>query len=96
VGWRACGGVIRGCRTQLPREREAKLTARTGSQPGNGVCTLRGRDGNDISEREFGLTYGAYDLLERLGYSCLTPRPLHEKSDPPLMAQEDELATKSL
>ena len=24
----------------------------------------------------------AYDLLERLGYSCLTPRPLHEKSDP--------------
>ena len=28
---------------------------------------------------------GAYDLLERLGYSCLTPRPLHEKSDPAAM-----------
>jgi transposase len=28
---------------------------------------------------------GAYDLLERLGYSCLTPRPLHAKSDPAAM-----------
>lgn len=73
--------------TKLPREREAELRARldAGPRPGDGVCTLRGRDVVAILEREFGVSYsldGAYDLLERLGYSCLTPRPRHEKSDP--------------
>jgi len=73
--------------TKLPREREAELMARldAGPQPTDGVCTLRGKDVVAILEREFGVSYsldGAYDLLERLGYSCLTPRPLHEKSDP--------------
>ncbi len=73
--------------TKLPREREAELRARldAGPRPTDGVCTLRGKDVVAILEREFGVTYsldGAYDLLERLGYSCLTPRPLHERSDP--------------
>ena len=43
-----------------------------------------------ILASEFGVKYsldGAYDLLERLGYSCLTPRPLHEKSDPQQIEQ---------
>ena len=38
-----------------------------------------------ILEREFGISYtldGAYDLLHRLGYSCLKPRPRHERADP--------------
>jgi transposase len=74
--------------TKLPREREAELMARLDAGPrpeDGGVCTLRGKDVVAILEREFGVRYsldGAYDLLERLGYSCLTPRPLHEKSDP--------------
>ena len=73
--------------TKLPRQREAELMARldAGPRPGDGVCTLRGKDVVRILEREFGVKYsldGAYDLLERLGYSCLTPRPLHEKADP--------------
>ncbi|MFO0828432.1 MAG: winged helix-turn-helix domain-containing protein [Phycisphaerales bacterium] len=37
-----------------------------------------------ILEREFGVRYslmGAYDLLHRLGYSALRPRPRHEKRD---------------
>lgn len=74
--------------TKLPREREAELRARLDAGPresDGGVCTLRGKDVVAILEREFGVSYsldGAYDLLERLGYSCLTPRPLHEKSDP--------------
>ena len=41
-------------------------------------------------EQEFGVTYtlgGAYDLLERLGYSCLAPRPLHEKANPVAVEQ---------
>ena len=78
---------------KLPREREPELVARldAGPQPSDGgVCTLRGRDVVRILEREFGVRYtlgGAYDLLERLGYSCLTPRPLHEKSDPQQIEQ---------
>jgi transposase len=78
---------------KLPRAREPELVARldAGPQPADGgVCTLRGRDVVRILEREFGVRYtlgGAYDLLERLGYSCLTPRPLHEKSDPQQIEQ---------
>ena len=73
--------------TKLPRDREGEFKARldAGPTPADGVCTLRGKDVVAILEREFGVKYsldGAYDLLERLGYSCLTPRPLHEKSDP--------------
>ena len=77
---------------KLPRDREAELKARldAGPRPGDYVCTLRGRDVAAILEREFGVKYsldGAYDLLERLGYSCLSPRPLHEKSDPQQIQQ---------
>ena len=74
--------------TKLPREREGEFRARLDAGPtpaDGGVCTLRGKDVVDILEREFGVSYsldGAYDLLERLGYSCLTPRPRHEKNDP--------------
>jgi transposase len=79
--------------TKLPRDREEQFKARLDAGPrpeDGGVCTLRGKDVVAILEREFGVTYsldGAYDLLERLGYSCLTPRPRHEKSD--LQAIED-------
>jgi transposase len=83
--------------TKLPREREAEFKARldAGPRPEDGVCTLRGKDVVSILGREFGVTYspdGAYDLLERLGYSCLTPRPRHEKNDPAAMARFKEQA----
>ncbi len=73
--------------TKLPREREPQLRARLDAGPlaSDGVCTLRGKDVVRILETEFGVGYtldGAYDLLHRLGYSCLTPRPVHEKNDP--------------
>ena len=74
--------------TKLPREREAEFRARLDAGPtasDGGVCTLRGRDVVRILAEEFGVGYtldGAYDLLHRLGYSCLTPRPAHEKNDP--------------
>jgi transposase len=76
---------------KLPRDREADLRARlnAGARAEDGVCTLRGKDVVRILESEFGVKYslgGAYDLLWRLGYSCLTPRPLHEKSDPEAIA----------
>jgi transposase len=86
-------GKSSGRPTKLPREREAELMKRldAGPLPGDGgVCTLRGRDVVAILEAEFGVKYsldGAYDLLERLGYSCLSPRPQHEKSDPQQIEQ---------
>ena len=72
---------------RLPRAREAELLGRldAGPRPEDGVCTLRGRDVVRILEREFLVKYtlaGAYELLERIGYSCLAPRPRHERGDP--------------
>jgi transposase len=72
---------------KLPREREAEFKARldAGPREDDGVCTLRGKDALRILEHEFGVSYsldGVYDLLDRLGYSCLKPRPRHEKNDP--------------
>jgi transposase len=77
----------KGREPKLPREREAELMARldAGPRPEDGVCSLRGKDVVRILEREFLVRYtlaGAYELLERLGYSCLAPRPRHEKCDP--------------
>jgi transposase len=76
-----------GRQPKLPRHRESELMARLdgGPRPQDGVCTLRGKDVVRILEQEFGVRYsldGVYDLLERLGYSCLAPRPRHEKADP--------------
>lgn len=78
--------------TKLPRERETDLRARldAGPTPADGVCTLRGKDVVRILEQEFHVKYsldGAYDLLERLGYSCLAPRPRHEDNDPAALAK---------
>jgi transposase len=52
--------------------------------PGDGVCTLRAADVRRIIEQEFGVLMGrqaVYDLLHRLGFSDLMPRPHHEDSD---------------
>lgn len=73
---------------KLARHLEARFLARLDAGPTDadgGVCTLRGLDAVRILATEFGADYtldGAYDLLHRLGYSCLTPRPRHEKNDP--------------
>ena len=51
----------------------------------DGVCTLRAKEAQQILAQEFGVEYtlgGIYDLLHRLGLSCLVPRPRHPKNDP--------------
>ena len=79
--------------TQAPREREAEFKARMAAGPtaaDGGVCVLRGRDARRILAEEFGAGYslqGVYDLLHRLGLSCLKPRPRHRKNDPEAMAR---------
>src|SRR5271170_7169696 len=86
-----------GRKPKLPREREGELKSRldAGPRPDDGVCTLRGKDVVRILDQEFGVKYsleGVYDLLERLNYSCLAPRPRHEKGNPAAQQQFKEQA----
>jgi transposase len=71
----------------LSKEQRARLCDRidAGAREQDQVCTLRGADIQRLIQGEFGKLYrlnGIYDLLHRLGYSCLMPRPKHRKSDP--------------
>lgn len=79
-----------GRRPKLSSEQEQLLKRRldAGATEDDGVCTLRGRDICRIIEQEFGVVHtlgGIYDVLRRLGYSSLTPRPRHRKNDPAAM-----------
>ena len=65
----------------------ASLTARlnAGATAGDKVCTLRGKDVQRIIKEELGTDLSlssVYRTLHRLGYSCLAPRPRHERQDP--------------
>jgi transposase len=69
-------------------EADFRRRLEAGPTADDGVCTLRGRDIQRILAEEFGAQYslpGVYDLLHRLGYSCLKPRPQHRKNDPEAM-----------
>jgi transposase len=75
-----------GRRPKLPAEHQQRLKTRidAGPLPHDNVCTLRGRDIRRIMEVEFGVVYsgsGVYELLRRLEYSSLKPRPKHRKTD---------------
>lgn len=72
---------------KLTPEQDRQLKARLDAGPTeeDGVCTLRGVDIVRIIEQEFGVIHtlgGIYDVLERIGYSPLVPRPSHRKKDP--------------
>ena len=73
--------------TTLPRKLEKQFCLRIASGPSkqDGVSVLNGPAIQRLLGREFGVVYslwGVYDLLHRLGYSCLCPRPQHENADP--------------
>jgi transposase len=81
-----------GRRPKLTPRQEGRLKARldAGPRDSGGVCALRGRDVCRIIEAEFGVAHtlgGIYDVLRRLGYSCMMPRPRHRKNDPAAMEQ---------
>jgi transposase len=68
-----------------PQQETLKARLDAGPLPQDKVCTLRGRDIRRIIEVEFGVLYtanGIYDVLRRLDYSSLKPRPRHRKNDP--------------
>jgi transposase len=74
----------------LPATEEESFKERFLADPteADGVCTLRGKEAQRILKEEFGVEYtlaGVYDLLHRLGLSCLAPRPRHRKNDPEQM-----------
>jgi len=70
-----------GITPKLPRDQEQAFLERISKTPE----ILRGRDIVEILEHEFGVRYslqGAYDLLHRLNYSPLRPRPTNPKKAP--------------
>jgi transposase len=77
----------RGRKRALTDDQEQRLRARLRAGPtdADGVCTLRGEDVRRILEQEFGVVrclQAVYDLLHRLGFEPLRPRPRHPKADP--------------
>jgi len=67
--------------------------------PEDGVCALRAADVRRILEREFGVLMGrqaVYDLLHRLGYSDLMPRPHHEDASPEVQEFFKEIVVEQI
>jgi transposase len=68
-------------------------------RPEDGVCTLRGRDVQRVLEQEFGVLLGlqaVYDLLHRLDYSSLMPRPQHEQANPEVQEFFKEIVVEQI
>ena len=77
----------RGRKAPLTDDQREQLKARVRAGPteADGVCALRGQDVRRILEGEFGLArclQAVYDLLHRLGFEPLRPRPRHPGADP--------------
>lgn len=75
---------------KCPKDKHEAIKARVlaGPLPGDGVCTLRGRDVQRILKEEFGVVQklsATYDLMHALGLTPLRPRPRHVKNDPEAM-----------
>jgi len=80
----------------VPRFR-ARLEA--GPTPEDGVCTFRCQDLRRILQEEFGVTLrrqAVYDLLHRLGYSSLLPRPQHEQANPEVQEFFKEIVVEQI
>jgi len=66
---------------RLPRDQHQAFLTRLTETP----QLLRGLDIVELLRKEFGVVYslnGAYELLHRLGYEPLRPRPVNPKKDP--------------
>lgn len=70
------------------QERAFAARVEDGAQLGDGVSTLRAKQFRRILKLEYGKGYsisGVYNLLHRLGFSRLQPRPRHPRNDPAAM-----------
>ena len=91
-----CGRPLRLDPQEYPRLKQ-RLDAPP--RPEDVVCTFRGRDIQRILEREFGVLMSlqaVYDLLRRLGYSSLMPRPQHEDADPEVQEFFQEIVVEQI
>lgn len=85
VGLEEQRGRPAGLPLNAAHEQQFRQRLAEGPLPEDNVCSLRGRDFQQILQREFGLLRSlsaVYWLLHRLGYSYLTPRPKHHKAAP--------------
>ena len=67
------------------QEQRLKDRLRAGPTEADGVCTLRGEDVRRVLGEEFGVVrclQAVYDLLHRLGFEPLRPRPRPPGADP--------------
>lgn len=76
-----------GKKAKLTGEQWEKLHVRlmAGPTEEDNICEFRGRDIQHLLESEFGVKYslnGVYNLLHRMGFSWLAPRPRHYRADP--------------
>lgn len=81
---------------KLKKEKESFLVKRiqSGVTSQDPVSVLKGRYIKKILKTEFKTKYslsGVYDLLRRLNFKRIKPRPCHEKNDKKLMAQWVEI-----
>jgi putative transposase len=70
-----------------------------GPTPEDGVCTFRCQDLRRILQEEFGVSLrrqAIYDLLHRLGYSSLMPRPRHEETNPEVQEFFKEIVVEQI
>jgi transposase len=86
---------------RLAPERYPQLRQRLDAPPTpeDGVCALRAADVGRTLEREFGILMGrqaVYDLLHRLGYSDLMPRPHHDKANPEVQEFFKEIVVEQI
>jgi transposase len=68
-------------------------------RPEDGVCTFRGLDVRRILGQEFGALMSlqaVYDLLHRLGYNDLMPRPHHEDANPEVQEFFKEIVVEQI
>jgi len=84
---RSQGGQGRKPTLDEPERQRLKQRLNDGPLPerDEGVCTLRGGDVQRILREEFGKVRclsAVYNLLHRIGYNDLIPRPQHKDADP--------------
>ena len=82
-----------------PDVRRFQERLEAGPKPEDGVCTLRCQDLRRILEEEFGVTLrrqAISDLLHRLDYSSLMPRPQHEQANPEVQEFFKEIVVEQI
>ena len=98
-GRRLQGGPTPDARPAWPRRmRRGSRPRRAGPTPEDGVCTSAARTSR-IQEEEFGVSLrrqAIYDLLHRLDYSSLMPRPQHEQANPEVQEFFKEIVVEQI